>query len=393
MSSEPPWSLTTTRTRPFDPPSDWADLPLRRLRYPDGHLGWAVSSHRLARRVLTDARFSSRSELTHTPVPRDGTGPFMGRPALPGWFVDMDPPEHTRLRRLLSGHFTMRRIEQLRPLVTRVVTDQLAVLRAHGSPADLVATFANPVPSLVICEVLAVPLDARLEFCRNSGVLFSLDATADEALTAMRNLHELMLGLVRQRRTAPGNDLLSQLTASDADDDELAGLGVLLLTGGHDSVAGMLGLGVMALLTHPEELDRLRAGEVSLTRTVEELLRYLTVFQYGLPRTALKDVELDGELIRAGECVTVLLSAANRDPHVFDRPDELDLGRTTAGHVALGAGIHQCVGQHLARLEMEISYHELFGQFPGLRLAVPASEVPMAVGSGRYAACELSVAW
>ncbi len=306
----------------------------------------------------------------------------------------MDRPDHTRFRRLLAGHFTARRTEALAPRIERIVTEHLDAMAAAGGPCDLVDAFALPIPSLVICELLGVPYAERAEFQHNSATLFSLEVTADEASEAMAVLDALLLDLVRRRRQEPAGDLLSALTASgELSDDELTGVGVLLLTAGHETVASMLGLGTFALLCHPEQLRRLRDGDVDVPNAVDELLRYLTIFHFGVPRTPLEDVEVGGVLIRAGESVTVSLPAANRDPAQFTDPDVLDLSRPVRGHLAFGYGVHQCIGNNLARVQGRIAYPALLRRFPTLSLAVPPEDVRLSDDMGFYGVYHLPVTW
>ncbi|WP_343286272.1 cytochrome P450 [Streptomyces sp. AM 4-1-1] len=368
--------------------------PLTRLRYPDGHVGWLVTGHELARQVLADPRFSARSELKRVPVTRPGTDPFYGSPALPGWLVDMDAPHHTRLRRRLMGWFTARRTRALTPRVERIVEERLDAMAALGEHADLIEQFALPVPSLVICELLGVPYAERAGFQRNSAILFELDATAEQASTAMEELDAFLTELAGHRRRSPGDDLLSELAqGGELSTAEIAGVGALLLSAGHETTAGSLGLGVFALLSHPDQLARLTADPSLAAGAVEELLRYLTIFHFGVPRSPLEDIEIAGRLLRAGESVTVSLSAANRDPARFEDPDRLDVTRSASGHLAFGHGAHQCIGQHLARTEMRIAFPALFARFPGLRLAVPPSRVPLGEDMGFYGVHALPVAW
>lgn len=393
-----PVRLPVARTTPFDPPEELgrlrADDPLRPLVYPDGHVGWLVTSYALARGVLADSRFSARSELKRVPVRRPGAEPFIGEPALPGWFVDMDPPEHTRYRRLLAGQFTLRRLTRLQPEVDRIVAGRLDALAAAGPPADLVELFALPIPSLMICELLGVPYADRESFQRDSNALFSLKVTAREGAEAMDRLTGYLLELVRRKRARPRDDLLSGLILSGGlGDAQIAGAGVLLLTAGHETVASMLGLGTYALLSHPAQKERLTAGAVQADVAVEELLRYLTIFQFGVPRSPLEDVELAGRTIRKGESVTVCLPAANRDPHRFELPDELDLGRAARGHLAFGYGVHQCIGQNLARMELRTALPALLRRFPELEPAVPAHEIPLSNDAGFYGVHRLPVRW
>lgn len=396
--ASPAVSMPTARVNPFDPPESLARYregePIRRLRYPDGHVGWLVTGYEHARAILANPRFSARSEWKRLPVSRPGAEPFIGQPALPGWFLDMDPPRHTRFRRLLAGQFTARRSEALAPRITEIIEEHLTAMAAAGPPADLVERFALPVPSLVICEILGVPYAERAEFQRHSVTLFSLDATARQGRDAMAALEGLLLDLVRARRARATADLLGGLAAdSDMTDEEIAGVGVLLLTAGHETVASMLGLGTFVLLCHPSQADALRAGTISPENAVEELLRYLTIFHFGVPRTAAEDVEIAGVRMAAGECVTISLPAVNRDADRFPAADRLDLGRAARGHLAFGYGVHQCIGQNLARVQMRIGFPALFRRFPRLRLAVAAHEVETTGDMGFYGVHHLPVAW
>ncbi|MFD8673975.1 cytochrome P450 [Streptomyces seoulensis] len=400
MSAEPVPAHPTERGRPFDPPQElmeWqAGGPLRSMRYPDGHVGWVVTSHKLARAMLTDPRFSARSEFKRAPVHRPGTEPFFGVPAAPGWLVDMDPPEHTRLRQQLAGQFTARRMRELRPRLAGIVDELLSAMECGGPGADLVEAFALPLASQVICELLGVPSGDRAEFQRNSRILFNLGSTAADTSAALDRLYatirEIAAGGAEDGET-PG---LLQALAEDGtlDTEEIAGVGVLLLTAGHDSTTGSLALSVFALLSHPDELARLTADPSIVDNAVEELLRYLTVFHFGVPRTPLEDLEFAGRRLKAGDSITVSLSAANRDPDWFqDEADRLDLTRRTTGHVAFGYGIHQCLGQNLVRMEMRTALPALFQRFSTLALAVPAADVPLSTDMSVYGVHSLPVVW
>ncbi|RSS82242.1 cytochrome P450 [Streptomyces sp. WAC06614] len=376
---------------------EWqADEPLRRMRYPDGHIGWVVTSHELTRTVLTDPRFSARSEFKRAPVHRPGTEPFFGVPAAPGWLVDMDPPEHTRLRQQLAGQFTARRMKELSPRLVAITDELLSGMERGGPGADLVEAFALPLASQVICELLGVPSTDRAEFQRNSRALFSLRSTAADTAAALERLYATVRGIAAGGATAGGTPGLLRALAEDGtlDTEEIAGVGVLLLTAGHDSTTGSLALSVFALLSHPAELARLRGDPSLVDNAVEELLRYLTVFHYGVPRTPLEDLELAGRTLRAGDSITVSLSAANRDPHWFAHgADRLDLTRRTTGHVAFGHGIHQCLGQNLVRMQMRTALPMLLRRFPTLALAVPAEEVRLATDMSVYGVHRLPVTW
>lgn len=395
-AAEAPPALPTDRRSgcPFDPPAELtalSDRPLRRLRYADGHLGWLVTGHAAARAVLSDPRFSSRYELLHLPVPVAGvTGELP--PAQTGDLTGIDAPEHTRYRRLLTGKFTVRRMRQLTDRVEQFTTECLDAMEQAGPTADLVAAFAYPVPALMICELLGVPYADRERFQSQVATLFDQTADAEAKGAASAALFQYLNELVLAKRAEPTDDLLSDLTAADLTDEELAGIGGLLLAAGLDTTANMLALGTFALLSNPDQLTALRADPALAEQAVEELLRHLSVAD-PLLRAALEDVEVAGQLIRAGETVTVSVQAANRDPHKFPDPDRLDIHRRATGHLSFGHGVHQCLGQQLARVEMTVALPALFARFPALRLAVPPEEVPLRDRANVYGVISLPVTW
>ncbi|MER7986350.1 cytochrome P450 [Streptomyces noursei] len=379
--------------RPFDPPEGLAELraqrPLSRLRYPDGHVGWLATSHTLVREVLSDSRFSARAELRHLPFPGALGG---NEPAPPGIFTAMDAPEHTRYRRLLTGQFTVRRMRQLTEQVEVITAEHLDAMERHGGPVDLVDAVAQPVPAQVICELLGVPYADRARFQGHALDLFRLDTSPQQVGQAYAAVQQFIRELVATKRAEPAEDLLSGLTATDLSDEELVNIGFVLLGAGLDTTANMIALGVFALLTHPEQLAALRRDPGIADRAVEELLRYLSVIP-GTVRTALEDVELHGQRIAAGESVTVSVPAANRDPARFPDPDTLDLLRPAGGHVAFGHGVHQCLGQQLARVELQVVLPALLTRFPALRLALPAEDVVMRTDTLIHGVHELPVTW
>lgn len=395
-ASEVP-ELPMSRSCPFDPPEQLAQLreeqPITPLRYQDGHPGWLVTSYALARSILADPRFSRKNELQHLPKPFKLTE-FTQEPAQPGFFLGMDPPEHMRYRRQLTAHFTVRRMRQLEPRIAQIAEEHLDAMERHGPPVDLVSAFALPIPSLVICELLGVPYEDRKRFQHDTKVLLSLESTPEEAIGARDALRDYLHGLVARKRSEPGDDLVTTLLAgAELDDDEVAGIAVLLLVAGHETTANMLGLGTFALLRHPDQLAALRADPSLIEHAVEELLRYLTIVHLGPTRAALEDVEIGGQTIHAGDMVTISLSEANRDPERFENSEELDVHNSATGHLAFGHGIHQCLGQQLARIEMRIGYGALLRRFPGLRLAVPPEEVRMRTDMSIYGVHNLPVAW
>ncbi len=379
---------------PFDPPAGLAELrerqPLVRMRYPDGHLGWLATGYSTARAVSSDPRFSSRYELMHYPFPG---AEFTEIPPAPvGDLTGIDPPEHTRYRRLLAGKFTVRRMRELTARVERIATEHLDAMERNGPVVDLVEAYAHPVPALMICELLGVPEAEREVFVWHAAAISDPSSTVEQQIEAVNALGEFVHELVLAKRAAPTEDILSDLTTTDLTDAELAGLGGFLLAAGLDTTANMIGLGTFALLSNPGQAAALSAEPELADQAVEELLRYLSIAHTGV-RVALEDVELDGSLIKAGESVTVSLQAANRDPARFPDPDTLDLRRRATGHLAFGHGIHQCLGQQLARVEMRVALPALFTRFPDLRLAVPAAEVPLRTGMNIHGVHRLPVTW
>ncbi|MGG2459234.1 cytochrome P450 [Streptomyces sp. RGM 3693] len=356
------------------------------------------------RAVLSDSRFSAGG-----PRLGDGTPADAPHTPPPGMFIFMDPPEHTRFRRLLTGKFTVRRMQQLAPLVEQFVAERLDAMARAESPIDLVREFALPVPSLVICELLGVPYADREEFQRNSARMISLTAGLEANHEAREAMRSHLRRLVLAKRAEPTDDILSELVqageltddilselvqAGELTDEELAGVGSLLLIAGHETTANMIALSALCLLRNPEQLAALRADPTLMDGAVEELLRYLTIVQYGARRIALEDVELHGHLIKAGSPVVASLTSGNRDAAQFsDDPDRLDLMRKHSPHLAFGHGIHQCLGQQLARVEMKAALGALFDRFPTLRLAVPLEDVPMRHDMLVYGVHALPVTW
>ncbi|MEU7583452.1 cytochrome P450 [Streptomyces sp. NPDC041068] len=394
-AEEPPTLPTDRHTGcPFDPPAELtalSDKPLRRMRYADGHVGWLVTGHAAGRAILADPRISSRYELMHPPIPMPGL-PEQMPPAPIGDIIGLDAPEHTRYRRLLTGKFTVRRMRHLTERVEQFTAECLDDMEQNGPTVDLVEAFAQPVPALMICELLGVPYEDRERFQGHVVTIFDQSAGEEAKGEAYMAILQYLNELVLAKRAEPTDDLLSDLTTSDLTDEELAGIGGMLLAAGMDTTANMLSLGTFALLSNPDQLEALRADSALAAQTVEELLRYLSVAD-PLPRSALEDVEVEGQLIKAGESVTVSVQATNRDPVKFPDPDRLDIHRKATGHMAFGHGPHQCLGQQLARVEMAVAFPALFARFPTLRLAVPPQEVPLREHANIYGVASLPVTW
>lgn len=385
---------------PFDPPSRLTQLrearPVSPLVFPDGHEGWIVTGYDALRRLMADTRFSSRQDIGVIHVPYETPGmPAATEPSpqTPGLFISMDPPDHTRLRRMLTGAFTVRRMKQLEESIIDIVERQLDEMARLTPPVDLVKEFALPVPSLVICDLLGVPYADRENFQLNSAKFLVKDIELEDKMAAFTGMTTYLAELVTRKRAAPGDDILSDLARNDdLTVEELTGIAFLLLLAGHDTTANMLGLGTFALLEHPEQRAELRADPDLMSGAVEELMRYLSVVDI-LYRYATEDIELGGETIGKGSTVVVSLLAANRDPKRFDDPDTLDIHRNARGHLSFGHGVHQCLGQQLARIEMRAGFEGLLRRFPTLELAVPAGEVRLRTDMNIYGVHELPVTW
>jgi cytochrome P450 len=362
---------------PFDPPKELIQArehgPISRYPFPDGHQGWLITGYDLARSILADSRFSSRKELMlHHPL-IDYSG-FEVPPAPPGEFLLMDEPQHGRYRKPLVGKFTVRRMRLLTERVEQITAEHLDAMEKAGPPADLVTAFATPIPAIMICELLGVPYEDRGSFQKQVESFMSGETSDEDLMAAYTATQTYLAELVVAKRENPTDDVLSDLTDSDLTDEELRGMSLILLAAGLDTTANMLALGTFALLQNPAQLAALRADPALTDGAVEELLRYLSVAKTFM-RTALEDVELGGQTIEAGTAVIVSYHTANRDPERFADPHMLDLGRQDGGHLAFGHGIHQCLGQQLARVEMRVALPALVNRFPTLRLAVPAEEV------------------
>ncbi|MFI6793467.1 cytochrome P450 [Nonomuraea sp. NPDC050383] len=381
---------------PFDPPKELIEAreqsPISRYPFPDGHQGWLVTGYDLGRSVLADPRFSSRRELmSHHPT--IDYGGIEVPPAPPGEFLLMDEPQHSRYRKPLVGKFTVRRMRLLTERVEQITADHLDAMEKAGPTADLVTAFAKPIPAIVICELLGVPYEDRGSFQDNIDKFLGGEVGDEELMAAYTATQQYLAELVVAKRAHPTDDVLSDLLDSDLTDEELQGMALILLSAGFDTTANMLALGTFALLQNPEQLAALRADPALTDPAVEELLRYLTVAKTFL-RTALEDVELGGHTVKAGTTVILSYNTANRDPERFADPHVLDLRRRDGGHLAFGHGIHQCLGQQLARVELRVALPALVNRFPTLRLAVPAEEVALRPETADiYGVKSLPVTW
>jgi cytochrome P450 len=389
------------RREGFDPVPEMAalrdDEGVRQVETAFGMPAFLVARHADVKAVLADsARFSNESrrafDAPGAPKLSDEERDRMRA----GNLLGVDPPEHTRLRRMLTPEFTVRRMRRLEPRIVEIVDDHLDAMEKAGPPSDLVADFALPIPSLVICELLGVPYADRESFQQRTSRLLDISLPMDERLELGRESREYMADLVARAQAEPGEDMLGMLVRDHGHDlstDELIGIAGLLLIAGHETTSNMLGLGTLALLRHPDQLALVRDDPTAVAPAVEELLRFLGIVHSGIPRTTTQDVEIGDVAIPADSLVILALAGANRDPRFLADGDRLDVTRDAAGHVAFGHGVHHCLGAPLARMEMRIAFPALLRRFPGLALAVPFDEVEFRAFHFIYGLRSLPVTW
>ncbi|MEU4362612.1 cytochrome P450 [Promicromonospora sp. NPDC023987] len=373
---------------PFAPPSEYTDWRakdgLQRVER-KGELVWAASRFEDVRTVLSDPRISAA-------LPEDEGSPA----AFPG----MDDPEHARLRMMLTRDFSVKRVQQMRPHIQGLVDDILETMISKGSSADLVRDYALPIPSLVISLLLGVPYADHGFFQDKGGALLDTRITKQERDAVLGELLGYLGELVERKEREPADDLLSRLVTERVQTGQLsremaAMNGVLLLIAGHETTSNMISLSTLVLLQDPEQLTRIRDTEdpAVIKNAVEELLRYTTIAQDQIMRVAAEDVTVGGQLIRAGDLIVANLPSGNRDEAIFTDPDTLDIDRNTRGHLAFGYGVHQCLGQNLARAELEIALPTLLRRLPGLKLAVPMEQIRFRDEMVTYGPHELPVTW
>ena len=407
----PAFPLPRDARCPFDPPPAFRELqregPLTKVRLPDGSTPWVVTRYAQQRALLADPRVSTDPRNPGFPAAdllqargHGEDGDAQRSAAEHGMSFDlMDDPEHARLRRMVTGAIAVKRVEAMRPTVQRLVDGLIDELLAGPTPVDLVQAFALPVPSLVICELLGVPYREREIFQEHSKAIVDSTATAEQRSQATSTMAAFIDGLLDEKLSEPADDVLSQLAtrvaAGDLARKEAARMGVVLLLAGHETTANMIALGTLALLEHPEQFARLTeadAPEVA-AGAVEELLRYLHIPHKGMRRCATEDIEIDGQTIRAGDGLIMLNELGNRDPDIFTEPDRLDLQRDARRHVTFGFGVHQCLGQPLARMELQVVYSTLYRRIPTLRRAGDLSELRFKNDSTIYGVHALPVTW
>jgi cytochrome P450 len=399
VTGEPDITLPVVRSCPFAPPPEYQRLreqaPVARLAMASGRRAWVLTRHEDIRAVLADPRFSSDRSHPGFPAPRQGQELASG---FKFSLISMDPPEHGAARRAVAGEFTARRLQALQPRVQQLADEHIDALLAGPRPADLVQALSLPVPSLVICELLGVPYADHELFQTRSAVLLRGSSPVSDRIQAGVDLLTYLDQMVTQREQDPTDDLIGrqvrqQRETGEVQHDDLVSLALLLLIAGHETTASMISLGALALIENPGARAAIRADPARTPGAVEELLRYFSITDLTLFRVATADTEVGGQVIRAGEPVITLVLAGNHDPAVFEDPGRLDIGRTARNHLAFGFGPHQCLGQNLARMELQVVLDTLVRHVPDLRLAAPVAGLPFKDDAFVYGAYQLPVTW
>lgn len=399
MMETEPVAFPQDRTCPYQPPAAYAPLratrPLSRVTLYDGRPVWLVTGRDTARALLADPRLSSDRTRDDFPAP---TARFTGFKKRKSALLGLDGAAHRVQRRMMVPSFTLRRATEMRPRIQRIVDERIDAMIAQGPPAELVNAFALPVPSTVICALLGVPYSDH-DFFEGQSRRLLRGPKAEDVVDARDQLEEYFDDLIDRKRKQPepGDGVLDELVHRQLRDgelnrEELIALAIILLVAGHETTANMISLGTYTLLQHPDKLAELRTDPTLIPNVVEELMRLLSIAD-GLLRIALEDIEVAGTTIRAGDGVVFSTSVINRDEDVYADPDTLDWHRPTRHHVSFGFGIHQCLGQNLARAELEIALRTLFDRLPALRLAAPADEIPFKPGDTIQGMLELPVTW
>ncbi|MBP2330023.1 cytochrome P450 [Kibdelosporangium banguiense] len=395
----PAFPATRAPGCPFEPPPEFTELRAQesatKTATPAGVDAWVVSRYDDVRTVLSAPGISSRCAPSMHITP----GADLAREVMPGNMLQLDGPEHARLRRMLTAEFTVRRVEALRPYIQSIVDEHIDALLAGPKPADFYEAFALPIPSLVICELLGVPYADRHTFHKQSAAVMRIDFDREIGFAAYGQMRAYMRTLFEARLAEPQDDLMSRMIERSRESGqpltvpEMVELGTTLLIAGHETTANMIALSTAALLQHPSELGKLRSDADLAPSAVEEMLRYLSVIQFGLLRQATQDLEVGSLAVKSGEWLVAALGSGNRDAAVYSDPDSIDLQRKAKTHLAFGFGIHQCVGQQLARVELQEVYARLFRRIPTLRLAVPFDTVEFKDKALVYGVEKLPVTW
>lgn len=389
--------LPRDRAHPFHLPPEYerlrAEAPISRFVWPNGVEGWLVTTYENIRTLLADPRLSIDRAGNMPPSLAIGRKPVM----MPRSLVAMDPPEHTKWRRLIMRDLTPGKARALEPRIEEITAEYIGKMREAGPPVDLLPALAFPVPSRVICDLLGVPSADQEFFQRQTHVRSSVHSTPDEVDAATIALTEYLTGVCEEKQRHPVDDLISHLGQGEVDGEPVSltymvGMAMLLLLAGHETTASTLGVGAAHLMADPSLIDGLATRD-GADRLVEEILRIHSIIQFGVMRRATDDIDIDGVRITKGEWVACLLASGNRDESVYGCPHAVDTAQRRPAHLTFGYGVHQCVGMSLARVELRIVLRALFAAFPGLRPERPVEELRYRDDMFVYGLYELPVRW
>ncbi|MBI1385894.1 MAG: cytochrome P450 [Rhizobiales bacterium] len=387
------------RTCPFRPPEQYLEAqrscPVLPVELWNGQRAWLLTRHQDFREALLDGRFSGEFARPDFPSVTEAR---QGIDKLERAFVGMDNPRHDHYRRMFTKEFTTRRMLALRPQIEAITDDLLDAMEKKGPPGDLVADLAVTLPALVMCELFGSPYEDHTYIMKCAAGRHGLTQTPETAARTARDLVAYCRGLIEDKMRAPADDMLSRVIAEQVEPghlsiDDLAEICSMILRAGHDTTTNMIGLGVVLLLEHPNQLAAMKADPNLVQGAVEEILRYAAPVQFAPRRVALEAVTVAGSRIEPGDGVFAVAPAANWDPEVFPDPERFDITRDASQHLAFGYGIHHCLGQGLARIELQVVFSRLFARFPDLRLAVPLEKIPFKYDSQIYGAYEVPVTW
>lgn len=397
----PDYPMERAAACPFAPPPPMLEMnetkPLSRVRIWDGSTPWLVTGYEAARALFADPRISVDDRIAGFPHWNAHMLATVNK--RPRSVFTSDAEEHTRFRRMLSKPFTFRRVEMLRTVIQDVTDECIDEILAGPAPVDMIKKLALPVPTRVISDMLGVPYEDHEFFQEHANAGMARNAAADAMQKGAMSLHQYLINLVEKKQKEPAEDAVSDLaervTAGEISVKEAAQLGTGLLIAGHETTANMIGIGLLALLENPEQAALLRDSDDPkfIANAVEELMRFLSIIQTGQRRVALEDIEIGGETIKAGEGVILDLAPANWDPATYADPGKLDLTRDASQQLGFGYGRHQCVGQQLARAEMQIVFPTVLRWMPDMKLAIPFDEVPFQHDRLAYGVYELPVTW
>jgi cytochrome P450 len=384
---------------PFTPPSQYEELrnkcPVSQITMWDGSKSWFITRQRDVRAIFADERMSADSRSPGFPLVSPGSESLVeGNPT----FARLDAPEHTRQRNMVNADFSSGRANELRPKIQQVVDELVDQMLAKSPPADLVKEFAEQIPSRVISMVLGLPPEKRTYFQSLADTIcdhYSGETALDDA---NGKLSQFLAEVVESKLTEPGDDLLTKLVTQRESTGELTrediiGMARVMLVAGFETTQNAIALGIAALFYHPEEMAALREDPSLMPGAVDELLRFSTINHTGIPRAALRDMELGGQQIKAGDGVLAYLPSANFDPDYFTDPETLNVRRPNRGHVAFGYGAHRCIGQFIARVELEVAFETLLRRIPNLQLAVGLEKLRFRLPTAAFGLYELPVTW